>query len=247
VRLTGERTLPGIPEENYWYRRHEAAYHHLLPYCRGALVLEAGCGEGYGAALLGRAAARVLALDADVDAAAHVAGGYPEVDTLAGDLHALGLRSSCVDVVTCLQVIEHSPDQVGLLRETARVLAPGGRLLVSTPNRLTFSPGRETPLNPFHTRELSPAELAALLARAGFGVAEIVALRHGPTLRTLDERYGGSIVAAQLEVAAGHLPGEAVWPPELIADVRGIRAGDFAVSGSDLDSSLDVLAVAIAS
>ena len=45
------------------------------------------------------------------------------------------------------------------------MLRPGGRLLVTTPNRLTFSPGRDTPLNPFHTRELAPAELAELVAR----------------------------------------------------------------------------------
>ena len=47
--LTGERTVPGIAEENYWFRRHEAAYLHLIGHCADAVVLEAGCGEGYGA------------------------------------------------------------------------------------------------------------------------------------------------------------------------------------------------------
>ena len=66
LHLTGERTVPGIAEENYWFRRHEAAYTALLPHCADATVLEAGCGEGYGAGLLATTARRVLALDYDV-------------------------------------------------------------------------------------------------------------------------------------------------------------------------------------
>ncbi|HXV93478.1 MAG TPA: SAM-dependent methyltransferase, partial [Pseudonocardia sp.] len=50
--LTGERTVPGVPEENYWFRRHEVVYRALAPRCAGGVVLEAGCGEGYGADLL---------------------------------------------------------------------------------------------------------------------------------------------------------------------------------------------------
>ena len=68
------------------------------------------------------------------------------------------------------QVIEHLWDQAQFLRECLRVLTPGGELLISTPNRITFSPGRDTPLNPFHTRELNAAELTELLVEAGFRV-----------------------------------------------------------------------------
>jgi hypothetical protein len=45
--LTGERTVPGVAKENYWFRRHEVAYLELLGYCADAVVLEAGCGEGW--------------------------------------------------------------------------------------------------------------------------------------------------------------------------------------------------------
>ncbi len=58
--LTGERTLPGIWQENYWLRLHEAAYDVFAPMCAGARVLEAGCGEGYGAARLAAAGARTV-------------------------------------------------------------------------------------------------------------------------------------------------------------------------------------------
>src|SRR3954469_21497571 len=76
LHLTGERTVPGIAEENYWFRRHEAAYAALLPLCDGATVLEAGCGEGWGAGLIAPVATRVLARDYDVVPAEHVARRY---------------------------------------------------------------------------------------------------------------------------------------------------------------------------
>ena len=86
-----------------------------------------------------------------------------------------------VDVVVNFQVIEHLWDQGQFLRECFRVLAPGGELLISTPNRITFSPGRDTPLNPFHTRELNAAEMTELLEDAGFRVQLMTGVHHGST------------------------------------------------------------------
>lgn len=239
--LTGERTVPGIPEENYWFRRHEVAYLELMGHCADAMVLEAGCGEGYGADLLATVARRVVALDYDGPTVEHVARRYPRVHAVRGNLCALPLRPSTVDVVASLQVIEHLWDQPGFLAECARVLRPGGRLLITTPNRLTFSPGRDTPLNPFHTRELSAAELAGLLHGAGLRTIRVAGVHHGPRLRELDGRHGGSIIQAQLEVALAGGP----WPPRLLADVATVSAADFVVREAELDASLDLLAVAV--
>ncbi|KAA2259536.1 methyltransferase domain-containing protein [Solihabitans fulvus] len=240
--LTGERTVPGIAEENYWFRRHEAAYLALLPHCAGGTVLDAGCGEGYGAQLIAGTAARVLALDYDEFTAAHVARAYPDLAVLRGNLADLPVRSSSVDVVANFQVIEHLWSQEGFLAECARVLRPGGRLLVTTPNRLTFSPGRDTPLNPFHTRELAPNELAELLRGAGFRVELLAGLRHGPALRELDAANGGSIIDAQVAVAVAGTP----WPADLLDAVKSVRSNDFEITGDDLDASLDLVAVAVA-
>lgn len=239
--LTGERTVPGVAAENYWFRRHEAAYLDLVRHCAGAVVLEAGCGEGYGAALIARHAARVVALDYDELTAAHVGRAYPELAVLRGNLASLPLRDASVDVVANLQVIEHLWDQEGFLAECARVLRPGGRLLVTTPNRITFSPGRDTPLNPFHTRELAPAELDGLLVDAGLRVEVLAGLRHGPALRRLDERFGGSVIDAQVAVVVDG--GE--WPADLLDAVASVRSEDFEITTDDLDASLDLVAVAV--
>jgi SAM-dependent methyltransferase len=238
--LTGERTVPGIAEENYWFRRHEAAYLTLRSHCRDAVVLEAGCGEGYGADLLARDARLVAGLDYDALTAAHVARAYPAVRTVRGNLAALPLRESTVDVVANLQVIEHLWDQAGFLRECFRVLRPGGRLLVTTPNRITFSPGRDTPLNPFHTRELAPSEMDSLLTAAGFTVENLGGLAHGPRLRELDAAFGGSLIDAQVRVAVAGTP----WPADLRAAVASVTAADFTVGTADLESCLDIVAVA---
>jgi SAM-dependent methyltransferase len=237
LELTGERTLPGIPAENYWFRRHEAAYDALVPFCPGAVVLEAGCGEGYGADRIAAAARTVIALDYDRAAVTHVAATYPRVRPVRGNLAGLPLADGSVDVVASLQVIEHLWDQPGFLAECARVLRPAGTLLVSTPNRLTFSPPNR-PMNPFHHRELDPAEFAELLDQGGYEVSRLLGLRHGPRLRRLDKRFG-SLVDAQLAGPPG------TWHQELRRAVARVRTSDFVLDPGDLDSSLDLVAVAV--
>ena len=236
--MTGERTLPGIAIENYWYRRHEAAYLALAGHCRDALVLEAGCGEGYGAALLAGVARQVVALDLDAATVAHAAAAYPGLPVLRGNLVAMPLAASSVDVVACLQVVEHLWDQPRFVRECVRVLHPGGRLLLTTPNRLTFSSDQDTPVNPFHARELSAAELTELLTGCGFRLVALGGLRHGPRLSEVDARHHGSLVAAQLATAPED------WSEQLREDVAAVTAADFQLSAAGLDTCLDLVAVA---
>src|SRR6201990_2405529 len=189
--LTGERTIPGLDVENYWFRRHEVVYQRLAQHCAGRDVLEAGCGEGYGADLISRVARRVIALDYDEATVAHVRARYPRVEVIHGNLVELPLLDASVDVVVNFQVIEHLWDQAQFVGECARALRPSGLLMVSTPNRITFSPGRDTPVNPFHTRELNADELTELLATAGFSVESMLGVFHGEGLQERDARHGG--------------------------------------------------------
>ncbi|MFC6010983.1 methyltransferase domain-containing protein [Nocardia lasii] len=238
--LTGERTVPGIAEENYWFRRHEIAYARLLDRCTDKDVLEAGSGEGYGADMIAGVARRVTGVDYDDGAVAHVRARYPRVEMIQGNLAALPLADESVDIVVNFQVIEHLWDQGQFLRECLRVLRPGGQLLISTPNRITFSPGRDTPLNPFHTRELNAAELTELLVEAGFTVSEMLGVHHGASLQALDAKHGGSFIDAQIERALAGQP----WPAELTADVAAVTIDDFELRAGEIDASLDLVAIA---
>jgi SAM-dependent methyltransferase len=242
--LTGERTIPGLDVENYWFRRHEVVYEQLAPRCAGLDVLEAGCGEGYGADLIARAARRVIGLDYDDAAVAHVRARYPRVEAIQGNLAALPLPDVAVDVVVNFQVIEHLWDQAQFIAECARVLRPGGLLMISTPNRITFSPGRDTPINPFHTRELNAAELTELLVDGGLVMVAMLGVFHGPALREMDARHGGSIIDAQIERAVADAP----WPAELLADVAAVTSADFDIlhaTERTIDDSLDLVAIAV--
>jgi SAM-dependent methyltransferase len=241
--LTGERTIPDLDVENYWFRRHEVVYRQLAPRCAGRDVLEAGCGEGYGADLIAGFARHVLAADYDEAAVAHVRARYPAVEVLQANLAELPLPDASVDVVVNFQVIEHLWDQAQFVAECARVLRPSGLLMVSTPNRITFSPGRDTPVNPFHTRELNAAELTELLVDGGFGAVSLSGLFHGPRLREMDARHGGSIIDAQIARAVADAP----WSPGLAADVAAVTTDDFELrdSARDIDASLDLIAIAV--
>lgn len=242
--LTGERTIPGLDVENYWFRRHEVVYERLTPRCAGRDVLEAGCGEGYGADRIAGAARRVIAVDYDEATVAHVRARYPRVDVVHGNLSQLPLPDASVDIVVNFQVIEHLWDQAQFVAECARVLRPSGLLMVSTPNRITFSPGRDTPINPFHTRELNAEELTELLVDAGFGSVSLYGVFHGPRLAEMDARHGGSIIDAQVARAVADAP----WPADLLADVAAVSTADFElVDAADrsIDESLDLVAIAV--
>ncbi|MGB3484077.1 MAG: class I SAM-dependent methyltransferase [Mycobacterium sp.] len=242
--LTGERTVPGLDIENYWFRRHEVVYQQLTNRCVGRDVLEAGFGEGYGADLLAGVARSVIGVDYDESAVAHVQSRYPRVQAIQGNLAELPLEAESVDIVVNFQVIEHLWDQSQFVGECRRVLRPGGVLLMSTPNRITFSPGLDTPLNPFHTRELNAAELTELLVTGGFTMEAMLGVHHGARLRELDAKHGGSIIDAQITRALADAP----WPAELLADVAGVVTDDFDLLDDgvgDIDASLDLVAIAV--
>ena len=200
-----------------------------------------GCGEGYGTALLASVAARVVGVDYDALTVAHARRAYPAAGFVRGNLAALPVRSRSMDVLATLQVIEHVWNHPEFVRECRRVLRPAGRLLVTTPNRLTFSPGRDEPVNPFHTKEFTAAELVELLTRCGFEIDEVAGLHAGDRLAALDAAHGGSFVDAQLAAPPGD------WSAQLRRDVESVAADDFEISPAgerDVDASLDLVVLA---
>ena len=141
---------------------HIARYRWAAALANGRRVLDAGCGEGYGSALLaGAGAASVLGVDRAADVLERVAATMPDgVALREDDVQTLsGVADDSVDLVVCFEVIEHVGEQDAALDAFARVLAPGGVLAISSPNRGVYVAG-----NPHHVHEYEPEELRAALA-----------------------------------------------------------------------------------
>jgi len=171
--FTGERVIPGEVDPDLW-NEHAARYAFAGRVTRGRRVLDAGCGSGYGAAELARAASQVLGIDIAQEAIEYARGHY----------HAVNLRferASCLeipapeasfDVVVAFEIIEHLSDWRGFLREVRRVLLPGGQFLVSTPNKVYYAEARaELGPNPFHAHEFEYEEFRQELLAVFPGVA----------------------------------------------------------------------------
>src|SRR5688500_12494097 len=105
--LTGERTLPDVPEENYWYRRHLAVYEWIAARVAGQDVVDMACGEGYGSEVLAGSAATVVGVDANPEAHEHARIKYtkPGVSFQRDLIQTWAAKP--VDAVVFLQTIEH--------------------------------------------------------------------------------------------------------------------------------------------
>lgn len=204
--LTGERTWPDIAEENYWFMRHLACYQwaaHAVANITDGPILDAGSGEGYGAALIAEALGRgVMAVELDAPTAVHARDRYPALTQIRANLVALPFRDLSFSAAVSLQVVEHIWDPLAYLRELARCTS--GPIVISTPNRPVHSPGLERgerPTNPFHVREFDAVELIDLLKVATPNrVPAMYGLTHGERIHAW-EQGNGSLPSALLKSA----------------------------------------------
>lgn len=157
---TGERMVPEKADP-YTFWEHIYRYRFAAQFVKGKRVLDIACGEGYGAAALQKAgAASVIGIDVSPDACVHAHHKYG-LDARVGDAQNIALDKASVDVVVSFETIEHISQPGKFLDECARVLAPGGMMIVSTPNRDAYH--KNEPHNPFHLKELNEAEFVELL------------------------------------------------------------------------------------
>jgi SAM-dependent methyltransferase len=162
--FTGERFVPGVKGEiwlEHWHR-----YHFAARWAAGKRVLDVACGEGYGTAALARVAASAVGLDVSPQAIAHARDAYAgiaNVSFVEASCTRLPLPDASFDTVVSFETLEHVLEQEAFLDEVARVLAPGGVLVLSCPNKVEYTDKRDYH-NEFHVKELYRDELERLVA-----------------------------------------------------------------------------------
>src|SRR5207253_4022477 len=134
-----ERTLPDVPEENYWFQRHLVVYRWIAERCRGRRVVDMACGEGYGAAMLAEAAAEVVGVDANPEASEHARLRY-RASNLRFERALVERFRERADAVVLLQTIEHLQRPAAVLAHLRSLTGERGAVYVSTPNVLTLAP-----------------------------------------------------------------------------------------------------------
>ena len=232
LELTGERTLPDVPEENYWFQRHLVVYEWIRRRVGGLRVSDMACGEGYGSDVLSRSAASVVGVDANPEAHEHARARYSRPG-LRFERNMIQLFAEPADAVVFLQTIEHVQDPDELLEHFRRI---SDVAYISTPNVLTLAPpGAERSGNPWHVHEYRAEEFRALVERH-YGHVELLGLFHARKLRAH-------------ELAIRHARWDDIHARIGITKrfydrfIPAISVRDFALRGDGLDRALDFVAV----
>jgi SAM-dependent methyltransferase len=251
--FTGER-LPGADGEFVVdLARHVAAYRWAMTQAAGKAVLDVGCGEGYGTAMLAEVAAQAVGLDrAEAVVAASARYRTSNLAYRSTDFSRLPTIEERFDLVVSFQVIEHVRDPADFLAGLKHCTAPGGRILVTTPNRLM-----SVSENPYHLREWTASELLAL-AQPVLPTVRIIGI-HGSERVLAWERARGEQVRRILRLdpfgIRNRLPGflvRGVFPKLARLVRRRLASGvpvdevgpdDFRVGEDDLAHALDLALV----
>ena len=140
--------------DNYVFQRSVLAYHRAAELVEGD-ILEIGTGMGYGVEVIAPKATRYISIDKELPAQINQLENVEYYDM---EVPPIGFENCSFDAVVSFQVIEHIEEDIDCVREVARVLRPGGKFVVSTPN----APMSLT-RNPWHVREYNADELRNLL------------------------------------------------------------------------------------
>lgn len=183
LRHAAGKLLAGVPVrgESVWpeadndlFRAHASIYRFFCGSCAGRRVLDAGCGAGYGAAMLAEAgAAEVLAVDLEPRNVRYArrCSAHPKVRYETADLERLDrleLPDGSFDLVVSSNVLEHLERPERFLGEARRLLTPGGEMLLVMPPITSDGHRRLNEANPFHRSNLTVDDWLALFADHGW-------------------------------------------------------------------------------
>jgi SAM-dependent methyltransferase len=230
LKATGERLIPEQQREELLYAEHIARYRFAAQFARARRVLDAGSGEGYGAAILAAAgAASVVGVDVEKEVVRRAGERY-RLDFLQADVCNLPFEDQSLDLVVCFETIEHVEAASRAVSEFRRVLTPEGLLVISTPNSDEYLVENE-----FHLREYTPGEFDKLLAEQ-FPERLWLYQQNWLLSAILDERQSrvaepdGSLEVELLKLAALE-PGRELYSVVVCGPIEGVPVQVGAVTG----------------
>lgn len=184
VKLQTAERVSRDASDNFVYQRSVLAYHEAAKRIHGD-VLEIGTGTGYGIEVIAPHAQRYVTLDKQLPEGL---GELPDnVELNEAVVPPLPYEDGSFDCVISFQVIEHIKDDVAFVREIERVLRPGGRLILTTPN----APMSLT-RNPWHVREYKAGELSNLIG-SFFEQVEMLGVTGNEAVQAYYERNRASV------------------------------------------------------
>lgn len=254
MRTTAERSSTSDVSINPILRQHLAVYEFAQGFVKDKVVLDAGCGEGYGASLLAEQAKRVVGLDDSKKALRTATKAYSSdnLEFIHGDISHLELAGGSFDVICAFQVIEHIPKPEKFLSKIRQLAKPDGLFFLSTPNRKA-----SLIQHPYHFREYSKEELLLMLRRYFFQV-ELWGLQFSSRVAAFrKKRKEESQKTLKLDPLGLHriLPR---FIRQILFDIvaarlskkiysedmhlaQSISTGDFWLSKEDIDSAIDLV------
>ncbi|MBI3255629.1 MAG: class I SAM-dependent methyltransferase [Candidatus Andersenbacteria bacterium] len=255
---SGERILPR-QIFNVTYQQSLKAYEFVEGLAAGKRVLDVACGEGYGLSLLAKRASSAVGVDYDEATIkeANVRYGSAKISFLIGNLFDLPvpLAGKKFDVVCCFQTIEHVQDHDAFLEALKAVTAPGGMVIVSTPNTEMFHS-----FNPYHVHEVAVPEFRALCMRhflhfevlGVFGDEAVLSYRRGKQ-KVSDLILKFDVLQARTWLPSGLLRGLYAFISFFIIkrvslwrhyeEVTKLTTQNFELRGDNLKQALDFIAV----
>jgi len=232
-------------EQQMEFCRHAFVYEEVAARLPGnGRILEVGCGAGYGTRRIADKVAWVIGTDFSFQAVAYARQSFPAGDFCQASGTSLPFSDGEFDAVISFQVIEHVVDAAGFIRELHRVLKPGGKLYMTTPNRLLRLLPFQKPWNPYHVKEYSGRELRQLV-RGLFPEFDLQGVMARPDLMRLEKRRVSQNPLVKLAVMVSGRFGKRFERDEstLAVDAAPVSLNDFYLTG-DVDRSLDLFVMA---
>lgn len=181
---TAERSSANDITVNPIFMQHLAAYEYASQFTGDKIVLELGCGEGYGTVLLAKSASKIFGIDYSKAAIDKAQKKYraDNIEFVCSDVNDLGFDDASFEVIIAFQFIEHLKDPRAVLLKIKSLLKPQGIFLLSSPNKKA-----SIVQHPYHFREYDREELEGLL-RNYFAKVEIYGLQFSARVAEFREK-----------------------------------------------------------